>query len=112
MWRRGLGALLTIAGLFVHQSAWAQYPTKPVHIVVPYPAGGAVDAFARVLSQRLSDSWGQQVVVDNRPGASTMIGADQADNVLGILSVPIEAARVLPDRAGHPRYVIGTMRGG
>ena len=77
MWRRGLGALLTIAGLFVHQSAWAQYPTKPVHIVVPYPAGGAVDAFARVLSQRLSDSWGQQVVVDNRPGASTMIGADQ-----------------------------------
>jgi len=40
------------------------------------------------------------------------IGADQADNVLGILSVPILDARVLPDRAGHPRYVIGTMRGG
>jgi release factor glutamine methyltransferase len=40
------------------------------------------------------------------------IGADQADNVLGILSAPIEDARVLPDRAGRPRYVIGTMRGG
>ena len=40
------------------------------------------------------------------------IGADQADNVLGILSVPIDDARVQPDRAGHPRYVIGTMRGG
>jgi release factor glutamine methyltransferase len=40
------------------------------------------------------------------------IGAEQADNVLGILSAPIEDARVLPDRAGHPRYVIGTMRGG
>jgi tripartite-type tricarboxylate transporter receptor subunit TctC len=50
---------------------------KPVHIVVPYPAGGAVDAFARVLSQKLSELWGQQVVVDNRPGASTMIGAEQ-----------------------------------
>jgi tripartite-type tricarboxylate transporter receptor subunit TctC len=48
-----------------------------VHIVVPYPAGGAVDAFARVLTQQLSELWGQQVVVDNRPGASTMIGADQ-----------------------------------
>jgi len=77
MWRRGVGALFAIAGLFAHQSAWAQYPTKPVHIVVPYSAGGAVDAFARVLSQRLSESWGQQVIVDNRPGASTMIGAEQ-----------------------------------
>jgi tripartite-type tricarboxylate transporter receptor subunit TctC len=76
MWRRVAGTLLFIAGLFV-QPAFAQYPTKPVHIVVPYPAGGAVDAFARTLSQRLSDLWGQQVVVDNRPGASTMIGADQ-----------------------------------
>src|SRR5262249_49881823 len=46
-------------------------------VVVPYPAGGAVDAFARVLSQKLSELWGQQVIVDNRPGASTMIGADQ-----------------------------------
>jgi tripartite-type tricarboxylate transporter receptor subunit TctC len=62
---------------FSHQAALAQYPTKPVHIVVPYPPGGAVDAFARVLSQQLSDVWGQQVVVDNRPGASTMIGAEQ-----------------------------------
>jgi tripartite-type tricarboxylate transporter receptor subunit TctC len=62
---------------FSQQAALAQYPTKPVHIVVPYPPGGAVDAFARVLSQQLSDVWGQQVVADNRPGASTMIGAEQ-----------------------------------
>ena len=70
-------AILFAVGLFSQQSALAQYPTKPVHIVVPYPPGGAVDAFARVLSQSLSDAWGQQVVVDNRPGASTMIGAEQ-----------------------------------
>ena len=70
-------AILFAVGLFSQQAALAQYPTKPVHIVVPYPPGGAVDAFARVLSQSLSDAWGQQVVVDNRPGASTMIGAEQ-----------------------------------
>src|SRR5262245_60259064 len=62
---------------FSQQAALAQYPTKPVRIVVPYPPGGAVDAFARVLSQRLSDDWSQQVLIENRPGASTMIGAEQ-----------------------------------
>lgn len=62
---------------FSQQAALAQYPIKPVHIVVPYPPGGAVDAFARVLSQQLSDVWSQQVVIDNRAGASTMIGAEQ-----------------------------------
>lgn len=75
-WRVIVAALLA-TGLFSQQAALAQYPTKPVHIVVPYPAGGAVDAFARVLTQQLSEMWGQQVVVDNRPGASTMIGAEQ-----------------------------------
>jgi tripartite-type tricarboxylate transporter receptor subunit TctC len=74
LWRMIFAAL--VVG-FSQQAALAQYPTKPVHIVVPYPPGGAVDAFARVLSQNLSDVWGQQVLVDNRPGASTMIGAEQ-----------------------------------
>jgi tripartite-type tricarboxylate transporter receptor subunit TctC len=62
---------------FSQQIALAQYPTKPVRVVVPYPPGGAVDSFARVLTQQLSDVWGQSVVVENRPGASTMIGAEQ-----------------------------------
>ena len=75
-WRVIVAALLA-TGLFSQHAALAQYPTKPVHIVVPYPAGGAVDAFARVLTQQLSEMWGQQVVVDNRPGASTVIGAEQ-----------------------------------
>ena len=66
-----------LVGIFFSQSAFAQYPMRPVHVVVPYPAGGAVDAFARVLAQRLSGLWNQQVIVDNRPGASTMIGAEQ-----------------------------------
>jgi len=62
---------------FSPQVALAQYPTKPVRVVVPYPPGGAVDSFARVLTQQLSEVWGQSVVVENRPGASTMIGAEQ-----------------------------------
>ena len=77
MFWRVIVASLLATGLFSQQAVLAQYPTKPVHIVVPYPAGGAVDAFARVLTQQLSEMWGQQVVVDNRPGASTMIGAEQ-----------------------------------
>ena len=77
MFWRVIVTVLLATGLFSQQAALAKYPTKPVHIVVPYPAGGAVDAFARVLTQQLSELWGQQVVVDNRPGASTMIGAEQ-----------------------------------
>ena len=77
MFWRVIVTVLLATGLFSQQAALAKYPTKPVHIVVPYPAGGAVDAFARVLTQQLSEMWSQQVVVDNRPGASTMIGADQ-----------------------------------
>src|SRR5215471_156041 len=77
MLRRMTVAVLFAGGLLWQHAAFAHYPVKPVHIVVPYPAGGAVDAFARVLSQKLSELWGQQVVVDNRPGASTMIGAEQ-----------------------------------
>src|SRR5262249_9023643 len=71
---------IIVAALFLgfsQQIALAQYPTKPVRVVVPYPPGGAVDSFARVLTQQLSDVWGQSVVVENRPGASTMIGAEQ-----------------------------------
>ena len=75
-WRVTTSVLLAV-GLFSQQPALAHYPTKPVHIVVPYPVGGAVDAFARVLSQQLSEMWGRQVVVDNRLGASTIIGAEQ-----------------------------------
>jgi tripartite-type tricarboxylate transporter receptor subunit TctC len=73
-WRIIVAALLLG---FSQQVAHAQYPTKPVRMVVPYPPGGAVDSFARVLTQQLSEVWGQSVVVENRPGASTMIGAEQ-----------------------------------
>jgi tripartite-type tricarboxylate transporter receptor subunit TctC len=53
------------------------YPNRPVRIVVPFPAGGPTDILARVIAQRLSDVWGQGVVVDNRPGGDTVIAAQQ-----------------------------------
>ena len=56
-------------------SGWAQqYPTKPVHMIVPIAAGGTGDTLARALAERLEDIFGRQVVVDNRPGANGIIG--------------------------------------
>jgi len=54
------------------------YPTKPIRLIVPFPAGGQTDVVARTISQKLSESFGQQVVVDNRPGAAGSIGVDIA----------------------------------
>lgn len=67
----GLGmALGTSAGLA------AGYPDKPVTLVVPYPAGGATDVIARMIAEKLPDTWGQPVVVNNRPGAGTTVAAE------------------------------------
>ena len=53
-----------------------QYPNHPIRFIVPYVAGGAGDIFARTIGQKLSIAFGQQVVVDNRPGANGIIGTD------------------------------------
>jgi tripartite-type tricarboxylate transporter receptor subunit TctC len=65
-------ALLTLAGTAF---AAEPFPTKPVKILVPYPAGGAVDIVSRTLGQKLSEGWGQPVVIDNRPGAGGTIAS-------------------------------------
>jgi tripartite-type tricarboxylate transporter receptor subunit TctC len=58
-------------------SAGAQnYPSKTVRLIVPFAAGGSTDVIARVLAPKLSEAWGQQVIVDNRPGGNTTIGTD------------------------------------
>lgn len=70
-----LAGLLTIAG---GAQAQQQYPTKPVRFLVPFPPGGGTDIIARVMAQKLSETFGQSVVVDNRAGAGGTIGAEIA----------------------------------
>lgn len=87
----------TVAALFtaLATAAAAQFPEKPVRIVVPYPAGGGVDFVGRTLAQKLGEAWGQTVTVENRAGASGTIGADvvaksNPDGLTLLLASPAE----------------------
>lgn len=75
-WRRRnvlAAAASALAASTIRAQAW---PAKSLRLVVPYPPGGGTDIVARLLAQKLSSSLGQQVLVDNKPGASTIIGTD------------------------------------
>jgi len=69
---RFVATLLLAVPLF----AQAQYPAKPIRLVVPFPAGGTSDILGRILGYRLAERWGQQLIVDPRPGAAGAIGAE------------------------------------
>ena len=69
-------AFLWIAFSLVSFAAQAQYPDKPIRIVVPYAAGGTSDILARQIGVKLSEAWGQPVVVENKPGANGNVGAE------------------------------------
>jgi tripartite-type tricarboxylate transporter receptor subunit TctC len=68
--------LLLSSTLFPLHVAAQGYPNKPVKVVVGFAPGGGTDILARIVSQKLSETWGQPVVIENRPGASATIGAN------------------------------------
>ena len=78
--RHGLALTMTLCTMFgaghvAAQSAADKYPEKAIKIVVPFPPGGSTDTLGRAIAQKLQEKWGQPVVVENRPGASTLIGS-------------------------------------
>lgn len=86
----GIAALL--AGCAYAQ---AQYPAKPIRIIAPFTTGGPVDISARILAQKLTESWGQQVIVENRAGASGTIGGD------AVAKAPPDGYTVLLTSSAH-----------
>ncbi len=71
--------LLACTALGATEICLAQgFPSKPIRMIVTYPAGAASDTLARIIAQKMSESWGQQVIIDNRPGGNTVIGTGLA----------------------------------
>ncbi len=69
--------IFVAAGLLAASSAVAQtYPTKPIRMVVHFPPGGPTDLVARAIGQKFTEAWGQQVIIDNRPGANGIVGVE------------------------------------
>jgi tripartite-type tricarboxylate transporter receptor subunit TctC len=68
--------LMLIAALAAGASAAQNYPTKPVRMIVGFPPGGGTDVMARLITPKMIEAWGQQVVIDNRAGATGIIGTD------------------------------------
>jgi tripartite-type tricarboxylate transporter receptor subunit TctC len=71
-----VAALLLGAGMLLPREAAAQYPDRPVRLVVPFPAGGGADALARTIMPRVAHELGTSIVIDNRPGAGGNVGAE------------------------------------
>jgi tripartite-type tricarboxylate transporter receptor subunit TctC len=76
---RALGAVIAAALLAANAGAAAQsYPERPVRVLIAFPAGGTIDTLGRIIAQKLAEAWGQNVVIENRPGAGGNIGAAAA----------------------------------
>jgi tripartite-type tricarboxylate transporter receptor subunit TctC len=110
--RRRLGALF-LACLAAPSLALAQapYPSKPIRLVVPFAAGGAVDTVGRVVGERLSTQMGQPVIVDNRPGANANIGTENvARSAPDGYSLLVGANGVVTNNTLYPKLSFNGLR--
>lgn len=84
----------------------APYPSKPIRVVAPFPPGGGVDVIARMVGDKLQADWGQPMVIDNRPGAGTLIGAQAvataAPDGYTILAATVDTLAVASTLQSHP----------
>jgi tripartite-type tricarboxylate transporter receptor subunit TctC len=79
-WTMALRVFVASSALVAAVARAQDYPSQPIRIVVPYSAGGMTDVVARVIGQKLGERLGQPVVIDNKPGAATIAGAELAAN--------------------------------
>lgn len=103
-----IGSMLLVAADWTATAAErfpSQFPTKPVRWIVPAPAGGGLDIVARIVGQKLSERWGYQVVVDNRPGAGNRLGAEIAANATpdGYTQALLASPTLTTDRSLHDK---------
>src|SRR5262245_34120616 len=75
---RACAAAFLLALCAGHDAAAQNFPSRPVRYIMPLPAGSETDLFGRVLAKHLAETWGQQVLVENRPGGGTTIATEQA----------------------------------
>src|SRR6185312_4891451 len=103
--RSVLGALSALGGLGMASEASAQqFPSRQPWWVVPYPPGGGTDLVSRLVAAEVSKSWGEQVIIDNKPGASTQIGMRQIaaappdGYMIGLMTADIAVTTALGER--------------
>jgi tripartite-type tricarboxylate transporter receptor subunit TctC len=95
-WFRMAAAAVTLFAVSGIASAQSPFPSKPVHIFVPYSAGGAVDVLARTLGDAVARQWGQSVVVENRPGAGGVVASQS------LVASPPDGYTLIVVASGHP----------
>jgi tripartite-type tricarboxylate transporter receptor subunit TctC len=104
-----LGALVALAASAVQAQSW---PTKPVHLLVPFPPGTAPDIASRLMAEKLSQGWKQQMVVENRPGAGGIPGMSafikMAPDGYAFSVVPATVVTLTPHLYKNPQYSIDT----
>ena len=99
MYRIAAVVAALLAGCVPEVSA-DEFPSRVVRLVVPYPAGGGVDNLARPLADRLSQVWGQPVIIENKPGASAIIGGKS------VAGAPAEFSEFIRQDLGYKENLI------